>query len=116
MERKFFRIGLLIVPVLVSLTCCTFSKPKTLDEVRVISFGWLSEEEKESIVDWESAAVETIQPQEELLIMGLGGTVDLKGKEVYKITFQTDMDALLGPFAVYMDRKTYEKLGVGLRF
>ncbi len=44
-----------------------------------------------------------------------GEIIDIKGKNVYKVTCETEDDPLLGPITVYIGQDTFEILGTDIR-
>ncbi|GMK42661.1 hypothetical protein PCCS19_57210 [Paenibacillus sp. CCS19] len=67
---------------------------------------------------WNDLSPESAEVQEaglsEMPIVKGGGEPP-KAEQLYKVTFKTNKDALLGPIVVYVDGDTGEVLGYGLR-
>ena len=63
----------------------------------------LTKEEKESITDFENPVVEEMSFSKEPDIYKYDNTGSMIDKQVYKITFHTKQDNLLGPIVFYID-------------
>ena len=63
----------------------------------------LTKDEKESVTNFETPNVEQINFAEEPSIYKYDKEKNMVGKQVYKITFYTDQDELLGPIVLYLD-------------
>lgn len=63
----------------------------------------LTKEEKESITDFENPVVEEMSFTKEPNIYKYDNTGSMIDKQVYKITFHTKQDNLLGPIVFYID-------------
>lgn len=108
----------LFIFVLLQATGCntTESRIQKSDESIIeIAYQYLSENTRKTIVDWKSAKVQEDNDSAGYLVAGPNGVVSTKGKDTYIITFKTNGAAALGPVMVFMDRNTYEIIGVGLR-
>lgn len=63
----------------------------------------LTKEEKESITNFENPVVEEMSFTKEPNIYKYDNTESMIDKQVYKITFHTKQDNLLGPIVFYID-------------
>lgn len=63
----------------------------------------LTKEEKESITDFENPVVEEMSFSKEPDIYKYDNTGSMIDKQVYKITFHTKQDNLVGPIVFYID-------------
>lgn len=112
--RNLLFISLLIIPFLVNCknegdsdsiskekNQKTLSAEDTLMQVREIAWNSLSYDAKSSvIIDWKKAGVYKSANNE---------------ISCYFVTFNTNMDPLLGPIGVYVDYETKTVLGYALR-
>lgn len=105
----------LILLLFTSFAGCAKMGKAPEEELRTLAYESLSKEEQQTILDWTKAPVVTITPQESLLIWSPQGSLDLKGREVVVVTFNTTQDPLLGPIIVFLDADTQRILGKGLR-
>jgi hypothetical protein len=80
-----------------------------------IAYQYLGVSERSTIIDWKNAEVERDVNSEGGLVGGPNGIVDLRGKNIYRVTFRTNNEASAGPICVAMDMNTYKIIGVGLR-
>lgn len=125
-KRTFFKkIVFLFVLVLVmsSLVGCSEIKnytPKpdadmifleTASSLRELAWIQLSNEEKTSVTgDWKEAKVTIVQWDEVPL-----KKTSVKPESIYKVTFNTNLDELLGPIGIYFDTATKEIVGYDAR-
>jgi hypothetical protein len=86
-----------------------------VEELREVAWNSLSDiDKKEIIVDWKTVNVNRANV-EELPVVQLGGKPP-KVEHLYKVTFGTNRDGLLGPIIVFVDGDTKEVLDYGLRY
>lgn len=106
--------ALLTILVILSMlaTGCAIASVKTDSEIREIAYQYLSQRSKDTVIDKEDAIVEEYHPISVHKVFSPDGSVDITGKDLYKVTFQTTDEALLGPLIVYIDKKTYIAYGV----
>jgi hypothetical protein len=83
----------------------------TASSLREIAWNQLSQEEKSSVMgDWKNAAV-TIVQRDEVPIK----KTSIKPESIYKVTFHTNKDELLGPIGIYFDPETKEIIAYDIR-
>jgi len=80
-----------------------------------IAYESLTETSRNSVIDKKSGKIQEEKPANQYKISSAAGLVDIKGKEVYKVTFETTKDEILGPITVYIEKGTLKVLGNGLR-
>ena len=84
--------------------------------VREAAWNGVSEAEKKSVIgDWKTAEVAEADVKE-LEVSTLRGEETPQVEHLYKATFPTKDDGLLGPITVFVNGDTNEVLGYGLRF
>ncbi|MBL4936964.1 hypothetical protein JK636_14515 [Clostridium sp. YIM B02515] len=88
---------------------------KTEADIRQIAYQSLSEESKKTIINWKTAKVEEYKAADEHEVASKKGKADIKDKDTYKVTFSTTDDAILGTINVYLDKNSYEVIGVDFR-
>lgn len=123
MKKVIISLCLLVV-IFLQVTGCTNAKIKSTEinteksksDIIEIAYKSLNEGiQKNSIINWKSAKVEEYKSQLDHLIGSQSGEVNIKDKDTYKITFETDNDMLLGSIIVYLDRNSYTALGIDFR-
>ena len=88
---------------------------KSDTEIRELAYQSLNENDKKTVVDWESAKVEEYNSSTDHSVGSPNGLANIKDKYTYKVIFRTNNEGLLGPITVYIDKDTYEILGIDLR-
>lgn len=73
----------------------------------------LFEGEKKGILNYDNPEVEIVKFEDNLQVSFWGKTKNIAGKELYKITFHTGQDGLLGPEVWYVQKDTGEMIGRG---
>ncbi|WP_409271782.1 hypothetical protein V1499_19410 [Neobacillus sp. SCS-31] len=81
------------------------------------AYGYVGPVSQKSILNANLAQVRTENVSEDINIMDekTRTLINIKGKEVYIISFKTKDEGDLGPISVYLDKKTGEAIGVGMR-
>ncbi len=75
----------------------------------------LSKKSKEEITNFDSPKVENVVFDEEPSIYYFSNKIDIVGKKIYKITFNTVHDRLLGPIVIYINKENGELIGTDYR-
>lgn len=83
-------------------------------EIKEISFNWLDDERKESIINMDNAKIEKVTYKEDYFVVSNEGSINIKDKVVYKVTFDTSAE-VLGPIVIYVDKNNGEVLGTDIR-
>lgn len=91
------------------------SKSKSDNEIKQIAFESLSDNEKNTIINWMDGKVEVYKSTTDHSVGSSIEPINIKDKDTYKVTFGTNNEETLGPITMYLDRNTYEVLGVDLR-
>ncbi|GMK38315.1 hypothetical protein PCCS19_13690 [Paenibacillus sp. CCS19] len=128
-----YRLGLLsiVIVILSSLIGCSDSdinnvKPEvkplpdaetifleTASALREVAWNHLSEKEKATVTgDWHEAQV-TIAHWSQVPLKTT--KVEPEADAIYKVTFNTELDALLGPIGIYFDPATQTIVGYDVR-
>lgn len=87
---------------------------KSNDDIREIAFNWLDDERKQSIIDIDNAKVEETTYKEDYYVVSNEGSINIKDKVIYKVTFNT-LAEVLGPIVIYVDKEEFEVLGTDIR-
>lgn len=88
---------------------------KEEDDIRKIGYESLNKKSKETIIDWKNAKVDECKYKSDHIIGSTNGSVNIRGKAVYRVNFKTTDEALLGPIIVYIDKNSYNVLGNDFR-
>lgn len=91
------------------------SKSKSDNDIKQIAFESLSDNEKNTIINWMDGIVEVYKSTTDHIVGSSIEPINIKDKDTYKVTFWTNNEETLGPITMYLDRNTYEVLGVDLR-
>lgn len=104
--------------ILIVFSGCSYgaSSDKSPEEIRSLAYEHVREDGNQRILNEDTAEVVRILIEEEHQIMCKEGAIEIKGREVYKVTFRTTSDDLLGPIRVYLDVDSFDILGVDYRF
>ncbi len=94
-----------------------YDEKKPLSEKEAVKQAkkMLSEEEKNTITNYDSPKVEQVSFKKEPDFYKYQDVGELKGKEAYKVTYETTMDGLLGPITMYIGVKDGKCYGMDLR-
>ncbi len=106
MKKTVLVLGTLLIILIVSFAFLGSGKHVnniTSDEAVKKVQEMLDDKSKETITNFETPKTEKIVCDMELAIYYLKKGVKLKGKTLYKITFNTTQDGLLGPMVFYVD-------------
>jgi hypothetical protein len=85
------------------------------NEIREIAYKSLSDFDKNTVINWKNAMVEGYNATTNHSIGSVNGLINIKDKAVYKVTFRTNNEGLLGPITLYLDKNTYVMVGEDLR-
>ncbi|MEZ4357848.1 MAG: hypothetical protein R2876_04370 [Eubacteriales bacterium] len=122
--KKFIPFFLIVILILCFTGCenqeagsnaAQTSIVKSESEIKEIAYDYLSDAEKDTVLNYESAEVKGYKCSEDHVIGGLNGQVNINDKDTYMVTFNTTDDALLGPITVYIDKNSYGVLGIDYR-
>ncbi len=89
--------------------------PVTKEEAIEIAKSMLDDKSKETITNFDSPKAEDMVFKTQPSIYLLQKKTNLAGKSVYKITFNTTQDGLLGPMVFYVDKNSGEIIGMDYR-
>ncbi len=94
-----------------------YSPPEKISPQKAIEIvkDSLGEKEKSTITNLENPKIEDVVFFSDPPIACFKDEEDIVGKDLYKITFKTTMDALLGPLAVYVDKQSGDIVGADYR-
>ena len=70
----------------------------------------------ETIINLDNPKIKEIVFDTQPSMYYLEDETDIIGKELYKVTFNTTMDGLLGPMVLYVDKLTGTLIGVEYRY
>ncbi len=76
----------------------------------------LDEKSIETIINLDSPKIEEIVFDTQPFLHYFEEKTDITGKDLYKITFNTTQDGLLGPFVFYVDKSNGKVLGTTYRY
>ncbi|RDU37887.1 hypothetical protein DRW41_08720 [Neobacillus piezotolerans] len=81
------------------------------------AYGYIDPVSQKSIKNANLAQVREEKVSEDTKIMDemIRTLINIKGKEVLIISFKTKDEGSLGPISVYLDKKTGEAIGMGMR-
>ena len=75
----------------------------------------LSDKEMETIINLENPKIEEVVLKSDTSIYLFDESTDFKGKSFYKITYNTELDGLLGPITFYVDKMSGIVIGADYR-
>jgi len=75
----------------------------------------LSDKEIETIINLENPKIEEVVLKDDTSIYLFDESIDAKGKSLYKITYNTEFDGLLGPITFYVDKMSGIVIGADYR-
>ena len=75
----------------------------------------LSDKEIETIINLENPKIEEVVLKGDTSIYLFDESIDFKGKSFYKITYNTELDGLLGPITLYVDKMSGIVIGADYR-
>ena len=109
----------IIMMICIMLSGCVMQKD-TVDPIIEKAYNHLkSQEEKETIINWENATITehdySKEQSHQVWNMETHMEVDLKDRQAYKVVFKVNDPRLLGDIQVYVDKSTLEVLGLDLR-
>lgn len=87
----------------------------TKEEAVKIAQNDINEIEKTTIINFENPTVEELALDEKVSFYLFNANEDVEGKKVYRITFNTEQDGLLGPIVYYVDKDNGQLLGLDYR-
>jgi hypothetical protein len=124
-----FGIFFIVLYILSSLIGCSddnkYNKPtgsplpdadtiflETASELREIAWNHLTQHQKKTVTgDWRKAKVTMVRWND----VPLKKTTTVRPDDIYKVTFNTKQDALLGPIGIYLDPVTKTIVGYDVR-
>lgn len=114
--KKILLILILSIPLLLLLYLRYGDSLRYPNEIR-LAYKYIDSNSQKTIKNSKIAQVEEYAPSRDLEIMDeeTDSLVNIKYKEVLRITFKTLDDGNLGPIVVYIDKNTNDVLGVGTR-
>ncbi len=89
--------------------------PITIEEAIERVKREIDDKSKETIINFDNPKAEEMVFKTQPSIYLFDKEVKLTGKSVYKITFNTTQDGLLGPVVFYVDRNNGEIIGMDYR-
>ena len=110
------KIGVIVLGIMMFLVL--YSGWKANYDIRVISnsaYNWLDDNNKALVIDKKPVEIKEISFSDEYLIFNGSETTDINGMEVYRVTFKSDKEELLGPIVVYLGRENLKVLGMDYR-
>ena len=129
MKRMLISLTLIIC-ILLQITGCTkesignsknenqtieTTANKSENDIREIAYQSLSEDNKKTVISWKDGKVEQYKSTNDHSIGSPNGSVNIKGKDTYKVMFRTNNEGILGPIIIYIDKNSYSVLGGDLR-
>ena len=107
-------------PVVFSTWGKKYSPPLEAQEISPqaaieIAKNELNEKSIETIINYDNPNIEEIVADTNLSICCFEENVDIVGKELYKISFNTIHDGLLGPIVFYVDKMGGKLIGAEFR-
>lgn len=124
MKKAIIAFGLFFL-ILLPITGCSGSQSgsranqstKSVEDIRKMAYQSLSEVEKKTVTNWETAEVKEYKADEEHYVISDDKVeTNLKGKDTYMVTFHISNEGLLGPITIYMDKNSYAILGSDFRY
>lgn len=115
MKKLLTSIILILIFSTFFIGCSDKSSILEKDNIREAAYNWIDDNIKYTIIDWQTSKIENITFDKEHLIINERETLDIINTEVFKVTFTTKDDDLLGPVIVYLDIDTFEVLGMDFR-
>ena len=121
---KGTEIKLLVYDGAVNISECVplWKQPIPSQEAIEIAQNWFDEKSKKRITNFENPQIVGIVCDENLLRHVIPGSQNndkkkkIVGRELYRITFRTRDDALLGPIVIYVDKYNGDLVGFAPRF
>lgn len=81
-----------------------------------IAKDYVSDNSNEVITNFDNPKVEEVVFDEEPVIAFFSDYRNVVGKTLYKVTFNTENDSLLGPITIYVDKGSGVLIGADYRF
>ena len=94
---------------------CTKTLEESNDNIKMIAYNWLDDTNKESIINMEKAKVEEVLREEQYFAAVNEDEVGVNGEIVYRVTFNTVCDEILGPIVIYLNKDNLSILGMDIR-
>lgn len=110
------KIGIIVLGVMISLLL--YSGWKANYDVRIISstaYNWLDDGNKALVIGDKAIEIKEMSFSDEYFIFNGSEATDINGMKVYRVTFKSKKDELLGPIVVYLDRENLKILGMDYR-
>jgi hypothetical protein len=111
--KKSLILLCLLMCISLQITGCGARKPT--EDIRAYAYQLLDENDKAVITDWKNAELEESKFTSDYSVYNIskGEFTDLKGKDVYIITFETRNPD--NPITMYIDKESNTLLGFDLR-
>jgi len=107
--------GILIVVICMTLLFCGCSENQQISEEKVIEISkTVVDKDNEKILNYENPEVEVIDfpMRKPYVVISKNSEKNLRGLSVYRVTYETELDALLGPIRIYIDKYSGEIYGI----
>lgn len=94
-----------------------YSFIKSESEIREIAYNAIAENEV-GVPEWETvknAKIEEYKAQKDNFVANSDGNINIIGKDTYRVTFHSGNPSKLGIITVYIDKNSFEFLGVDIR-
>jgi hypothetical protein len=118
--KKTFIILLIALVGLLFLNSCSTHAHVTQERAKKIAESIVKNEEQAKIINYSTPEIVEIKETQSHMVSftskdKISGLTDIKGKTVWKVTYNTESDGLLGPIVVYIDYNSGKIYGVDLR-
>jgi hypothetical protein len=115
-------VALAVLIALISVLCSINNEEESTPPAQVTAETAIKnaqnkfdEKSKETITNFDNPKVEEVVFDSPHQMAYFGDMVDVVGKPLYKITFNTTKDALLGPIVIYVDKSDGNPIGMDFR-
>ncbi|MBQ3593041.1 MAG: hypothetical protein II982_01615 [Clostridia bacterium] len=120
MKKKFFVLGIVLLTVLVIFGSLYIFNNKPVEITKQTAIEnvtkMLDEKSIEIIINLDNPKIEEIVFDTQHFLHYFEENTDIVGKDLYKITFNTTQDGLLGPIVFYVDKENGKVLGTDYRY
>lgn len=120
MKRKFVILGIVVLAVLVILGSLYIhiNNPVEITEQTAIEnvTKMLDEKSIKTIKNLDNPKIEEIVFNTQPFLHYFDEKTDIVGKDLYKITFNTTQDGLLGPIVFYVNKTNGKVIGIDYRY
>lgn len=110
------KIGIIILGIMIALII--YAGWKGNHDVKVIgsiAYDWLDDEIKIDIIDKKPIEIKELTTRDKHILYNKDKTVNIKNMDVYKVTFKSKNEELLGPVIVYINRENLDVVGMEFR-